>query len=338
MSRPAQLQTFTDNLKTLGWPELELSQVMEESKKLKEEQGWTHVLLSSKLIFLDKLLRQLHFENMEHCKGYKEEYEYGRSNQLRKAIQERKEKLEGLMSDSKSWELNQASEQRMNEDVVRAIENLGKELKILEQGEESGGNGLNGLSELSIEDGIDSRHIAFGRPSTNESMFVKYLYPWDSKFDKESDVIRSDSIQLNGEEHTRLEVPIIETISDGGSTTTTTLPNCQPLLGECSEDVKTPSIVYPHKVLIFTQFQLVLNELESYCIWRGWSYMRLDGSTNKMIRELDTREFNNNDSNHFIYLISTRAGGLGINLVTANHVVLFDEDWNPFVDLQAVDR
>lgn len=66
--------------------------------------------------------------------------------------------------------------------------------------------------------------------------------------------------------------------------------------------------------------------------------MRLDGSTNKMIRELDTREFNSPDSNHLVYLISTRAGGLGINLVTANHVVMYDEDWNPFVDLQAVDR
>lgn len=97
-------------------------------------------------------------------------------------------------------------------------------------------------------------------------------------------------------------------------------------------------IYRPHKVLVFTQFQLVLAELESYCQWRGWSYMRLDGSTNKMIRELDTREFNSGDSNHMIYLISTRAGGLGINLVTANHVVLFDEDWNPFVDLQAIDR
>jgi adenosinetriphosphatase len=94
----------------------------------------------------------------------------------------------------------------------------------------------------------------------------------------------------------------------------------------------------PHKVLVFTQFQLVLDELSAYCTWRGWRFMRLDGSTNKMIRELDTREFNSPDSNHFVYLISTRAGGLGINLVTANHVVMFDEDWNPFVDLQAVDR
>ncbi|GIX60956.1 SNF2 family N-terminal domain containing protein, putative [Babesia caballi] len=93
-----------------------------------------------------------------------------------------------------------------------------------------------------------------------------------------------------------------------------------------------------HKVLIFTQFQLVLDELESYCNSRGWKYMRLDGSTNKLIRELDIREFNSPSSPYFIYLISTRAGGLGINLTAANHVVLYDEDWNPFIDLQAIDR
>lgn len=66
--------------------------------------------------------------------------------------------------------------------------------------------------------------------------------------------------------------------------------------------------------------------------------MRLDGSTNKMVRELDIREFCDNDSHHFIFLIGTRAGGVGINLAHANHVFLFDEDWNPFMDRQAIDR
>lgn len=93
-----------------------------------------------------------------------------------------------------------------------------------------------------------------------------------------------------------------------------------------------------HKVLIFTQFQLVLDELEEYCKYRCWKYMRLDGSTNKLIRELDIREFNMSNSMYFIYLISTRAGGLGINLTAANHVIMYDEDWNPFIDLQAIDR
>jgi len=94
----------------------------------------------------------------------------------------------------------------------------------------------------------------------------------------------------------------------------------------------------PHRVLIFSQFRLVLNELERYCKFRGFQYLRLDGATNKMIRELDIREFNDESSTYFVYLIGTRAGGMGINLVTANHVILYDEDWNPFVDMQAIDR
>ncbi|KFH16279.1 SWI2/SNF2-containing PHD finger protein [Toxoplasma gondii MAS] len=92
------------------------------------------------------------------------------------------------------------------------------------------------------------------------------------------------------------------------------------------------------RLLVFTQFQLVLDELEAYCHYRGWKYLRLDGSTNKFVRELDIRDFNSENSTYFVYLISTRAGGLGINLTSANHVVLYDHDWNPFIDLQAIDR
>ncbi|KAL8452344.1 hypothetical protein Emag_002463 [Eimeria magna] len=101
------------------------------------------------------------------------------------------------------------------------------------------------------------------------------------------------------------------------------------------EETLTPRI---QRLLIFTQFQLVLDELEAYCKYRGWRYLRLDGSTNKFVRELDIRDFNNDNTSYFVYLISTRAGGLGINLTAANHVVIYDHDWNPFIDLQAVDR
>ena len=83
---------------------------------------------------------------------------------------------------------------------------------------------------------------------------------------------------------------------------------------------------------------MILDELEAYCRTREWGYLRLDGETNKVVRELDVKEFNTPDSRHFIYLMSTRAGGVGINLQSANFVVLYDQDWNPHVDTQAMDR
>lgn len=73
----------------------------------------------------------------------------------------------------------------------------------------------------------------------------------------------------------------------------------------------------------------MLNILEDYCIMRGYPYCRLDGSTELDVREQMITEFTEDNSSKFIFLISTRAGGLGINLMTANHVVLYDSDWNP---------
>lgn len=99
--------------------------------------------------------------------------------------------------------------------------------------------------------------------------------------------------------------------------------------------VQTPR---PHKVLIFCQYHASLDLLEAYCNFRKWRCMRLDGGTSRVLRELDMRDFISDDEDHFIFLIGTRAGGLGINLATANHVVLFEQDWNPHVDSQAIDR
>lgn len=96
------------------------------------------------------------------------------------------------------------------------------------------------------------------------------------------------------------------------------------------------------RVLIFSQYTLTLDVLAEYATHRfgpiGTSFLRLDGSTNRIIREMDVRAFNAPDSQIFIYLISTKAGGQGINLATADVVVLYDTCWNPQVDLQAQDR
>ena len=96
------------------------------------------------------------------------------------------------------------------------------------------------------------------------------------------------------------------------------------------------------RVLLFSQFTLTLDVLAEYCAARfgpeGRGYLRLEGGTNRIKREMDVRAFNAPDSRIPIYLISTRAGGQGINLATADAVVLYDTCWNPQVDLQAQDR
>merc|ERR1719468_369525 len=78
--------------------------------------------------------------------------------------------------------------------------------------------------------------------------------------------------------------------------------------------------------------------LEDYLNWRGHKYLRLDGTTKSDDRGQMLKEFNSPDSEYFIFLLSTRAGGLGLNLQTADTVVIFDSDWNPHQDLQAQDR
>jgi SWI/SNF-related matrix-associated actin-dependent regulator of chromatin subfamily A member 5 len=85
------------------------------------------------------------------------------------------------------------------------------------------------------------------------------------------------------------------------------------------------------RVLIFSQMTRTLDILEDYCLFRGFKYSRIDGSTGMEERELSMREFNAENSEKFVFLLSTRAGGLGINLNTADIVVLFDSDWNPQV-------
>uniref|UniRef100_A0A8C1L2Y3 SWI/SNF related, matrix associated, actin dependent regulator of chromatin, subfamily a, member 1 n=1 Tax=Cyprinus carpio TaxID=7962 RepID=A0A8C1L2Y3_CYPCA len=98
------------------------------------------------------------------------------------------------------------------------------------------------------------------------------------------------------------------------------------------------------RVLIFSQMTRMLDILEDYCMWRGFEYCRLDGNTPHEAREVHilTHQaidaFNAPNSSKFIFMLSTRAGGLGINLATADVVILYDSDWNPQVDLQAMDR
>lgn len=93
-----------------------------------------------------------------------------------------------------------------------------------------------------------------------------------------------------------------------------------------------------HKVLIFSQFKTTLDILETYALeLRGWKACRIDGSVAQEDRYTQITNFNN-DKSYNLFLLSTRAGGQGINLTAADTVILFDSDWNPQQDLQAMDR
>lgn len=93
-----------------------------------------------------------------------------------------------------------------------------------------------------------------------------------------------------------------------------------------------------HRILIFCQMVGMLNILSEYMEYRGYKYQRLDGTIPSAARRLAIEHYNAPDSTDFAFLLSTRAGGLGINLMTADTVVLFDSDWNPQADLQAMAR
>jgi SWI/SNF-related matrix-associated actin-dependent regulator of chromatin subfamily A member 5 len=82
-------------------------------------------------------------------------------------------------------------------------------------------------------------------------------------------------------------------------------------------------------MLIFSGFTSMLDILEDFCVFRELKYCRLDGNTSLDDRESQIEEFVRPNSEINIFLISTRAGGLGLNLMTANIVVLYDSDWNP---------
>ena len=93
-----------------------------------------------------------------------------------------------------------------------------------------------------------------------------------------------------------------------------------------------------HRVLIFSQMVKMLSILVTYLQLRGYKYQRLDGTIPAGQRRRAINHYNMPDSQDFCFLLSTRAGGLGINLMTADTVILFDSDWNPQADLQAMAR
>ncbi|XP_053324460.1 chromodomain-helicase-DNA-binding protein 8 isoform X2 [Spea bombifrons] len=93
-----------------------------------------------------------------------------------------------------------------------------------------------------------------------------------------------------------------------------------------------------HKVLIFSQMVRCLDILEDYLIQRRYLYERIDGRVRGNMRQAAIDRFSRPDSDRFVFLLCTRAGGLGINLTAADTCIIFDSDWNPQNDLQAQAR
>ena len=90
-------------------------------------------------------------------------------------------------------------------------------------------------------------------------------------------------------------------------------------------------------MLIFSQFVIMLDILEEFLRIKSYKFLRLDGST-PVNERIDLIDNFNNDNEIFVFLLSTKAGGLGINLTAANVVIMHDIDYNPFNDKQAEDR
>ncbi|TPX60906.1 hypothetical protein PhCBS80983_g01424 [Powellomyces hirtus] len=93
-----------------------------------------------------------------------------------------------------------------------------------------------------------------------------------------------------------------------------------------------------HRILIFSQFKLTLDILEDYLNVENYGYCRMDGDTTITDRQPIINRFNSPESDAFVFLLTTRTGAEGINLTAADTIILFDADWNPHRDIQAMAR
>uniref|UniRef100_A0A1I7U8T0 Helicase domino n=1 Tax=Caenorhabditis tropicalis TaxID=1561998 RepID=A0A1I7U8T0_9PELO len=95
--------------------------------------------------------------------------------------------------------------------------------------------------------------------------------------------------------------------------------------------------IYKHRCLIFTQMSKMLDVLQTFLSHHGYQYFRLDGTTGVEQRQAMMERFNA-DPKIFCFILSTRSGGVGVNLTGADTVIFYDSDWNPTMDAQAQDR
>lgn len=97
-------------------------------------------------------------------------------------------------------------------------------------------------------------------------------------------------------------------------------------------------IVKGDKLIVVSYFTQTLDYIQNHCIKKGYEYARLDGQTPIKIRSQIVSEFNSSESDQSVFLLSCKAGGVGLNIIGANRMIMFDGDWNPSNDKQAMGR
>ncbi|ORY09922.1 SNF2 family N-terminal domain-domain-containing protein [Clohesyomyces aquaticus] len=168
---------------------------------------------------------------------------------------------------------------------------------------------------------IPMRTALYGYSEKTEQVLL------DSKADVNAMSIRSTlpSATNRRSGYTHVEIPSMQRfVTDSGK-----LAKLDALLKELKKN--------DHRVLLYFQMTRMIDLMEEYLTYRGYKYCRLDGSTKLEDRRDTVADFQSRPE-IFIFLLSTRAGGLGINLTSADTVIFYDSDWNPTIDSQAMDR
>ncbi|XP_065077199.1 helicase domino isoform X2 [Ochlerotatus camptorhynchus] len=162
---------------------------------------------------------------------------------------------------------------------------------------------------------------------------IHVSHPYPSRTNEEQDT--DEAIQERLKPALKILHPIISAMS-------TQFPDPRLIQYDCGKlqtlDRLMKQLKYGgHRVLIFTQMTRMLDVLEAFLNYHGHIYLRLDGTTKVEQRQLLMERFNG-DKRVFAFILSTRSGGVGINLTGADTVIFYDSDWNPTMDAQAQDR
>ncbi|XP_021699558.1 helicase domino isoform X3 [Aedes aegypti] len=162
---------------------------------------------------------------------------------------------------------------------------------------------------------------------------IHVSHPHPSRMNEEQD--RDDAIRDGLKPALRILHPIISAMS-------TQFPDPRLIQYDCGKLQTLDRLLKQlksggHRVLIFTQMTRMLDVLEAFLNYHGHIYLRLDGTTKVEQRQLLMERFNG-DKRVFVFILSTRSGGVGINLTGADTVIFYDSDWNPTMDAQAQDR